>query len=290
MDGQSGSPRTRGRANWKEAVLRDPKSRHEGEDDGRPDIDPKGGSNEDGVRRRIVLGSALRAIAIGGIAAGGMIGCASTTRMLRELPDPDLPRGRSVPGTSRRRLEVDPEVESPAKVPGVLSRDAWTSARPNYRGMDRQKRLRYVTIHHDGLGKPLGSAGLAATKARLDLIRRSHVGKTRQWADIGYHYAIDRAGRIWECRPITYQGAHVRGHNEGNIGILVMGDFDLEKPSSGQLRALSGHVNALCLSLGIPKNQRGVRTHKEWPSAATACPGRHLQPKVSSLRARGFRA
>ena len=280
------SPRV---ANWKEAVLRNPKSRHDGQDDGRPEIDPEG-STEDGIRRRIVLGSALKAIAIGGLAAGGIVGCASTTRMLRTLPDPDLPSSGSVAGSSRRRLEVRPEVATPSGMPGVLARSSWTSARPNYRGMDQQQRLRHVTIHHDGLGKPLGSSGLAATKARLDLIRRSHVGKTRNWADIGYHYAIDRAGRVWECRPLAYQGAHVRGHNEGNIGILVIGDFDLERPSAAQVRALGGHVNALCLSFGIPKSQRGVRTHKEWPSAATACPGKYLQPKVNTLRAQGFRA
>ena len=63
-------------ANWKEAVLRNPKSRHDGQDDRRPEIDPEG-STEDGIRRRIVLGSALKAIAIGGLAAGGIVGCAS---------------------------------------------------------------------------------------------------------------------------------------------------------------------------------------------------------------------
>ena len=30
--------------------------------------------------------------------------------------------------------------------------------------------------------------------------------------DVGYHYAVDRAGRVWECRPLTWQGAHVRNH------------------------------------------------------------------------------
>ncbi len=154
--------------------------------------------------------------------------------------------------------------------------------------MERQGRLQFVTIHHDGLGTPLGTSRLADTKARLSLIRNSHVGRSRNWADIGYHYAIDRAGRVWECRPLAYQGAHVRGHNDGNIGILVMGDFDLEKPTSAQLRALGTHVNALCLSFGIQKSRNGVKTHKEWASAKTACPGRYLQPQVGSLRARGF--
>ena len=102
-------------ANWKEVVLRDPKSRYDGQDPGRPEIDPEG-SAVDGIRRRVMLGSALRAIAIGGLAAGGIVGCASTTRMLRTLPDPDLPTSGSVAGSSRRRLELTPEVKAPAGV------------------------------------------------------------------------------------------------------------------------------------------------------------------------------
>ena len=193
-----------------------------------------------------------------------------------------------VAGSSRRNLPEPAAPKPSAGMAGVLTRAEWTSARPNYRGMEKQGRLRFVTIHHDGLGTALGTSGLSATKARLSLIRNSHVGRSRNWADIGYHYAIDRAGRVWECRPLAYQGAHVRGHNDGNIGILVMGDFDIEKPTRAQLRALGTHVNALCLSFGIQKGGGGVKTHKEWSSAKTACPGRYLQPKVSSLRARGF--
>lgn len=190
-------------------------------------------------------------------------------------------------GTTPEILPVTPRPKSPEGLPGVLARRSWEPAsRPNFKGMDAQKRLRCVTIHHDGLKTPLRSSGLKASKARLDLIRRGHVDHNG-WADIGYHFAIDRSGRIWECRSLAYQGAHVRGRNEGNIGILVMGNFDIESPSSAQLRALCGHVNAICLSQGISKKQ--VRTHREWASAATACPGRNLQPKVNTLRARNFR-
>lgn len=251
--------------------------------------DPANAEDVRPMLRRDVLGSALRAMAIGGIASAGLIGCATTTRRTGSLPDPDLPGSTAVAGGSRRRMAAPAAPEVSAGMAGVLARSQWTTSRPNYRGMEKQQKLRAVTIHHDGLGKALGTSGITATKARLTLIRNSHVGRSRNWADIGYHYAIDRGGRIWECRPLGYQGAHVRGHNDGNIGILVMGDFDLERPSNAQLRALGTHVNALCLSFGIDKGRGGVKTHKEWASANTACPGRYLQPKVNSLRANGFR-
>ena len=72
--------------------MRDPKSRHDGHEEAPAEIDPEGSSGSF-VHRRMILGSALRTLAIGGLAAGGIVGCASTTRMLRSLPDPDLPRG-----------------------------------------------------------------------------------------------------------------------------------------------------------------------------------------------------
>ena len=279
--------------------MRDPKSRHDGYEEAPAEIDPEGSSGSF-VHRRMILGSALRTLAIGGLAAGGIVGCASTTRMLRSLPDPDLPRGGTgSTGGSRRRLDVTPEVAAPAGVSGVLARNSWTADRstyrPNYGRMDQQKSLRCITIHHDGLDQsrhPYGSSSRTAAQTRLKTIHSGHVGHNG-WADIGYHFASDRGGRVWECRPIAYQGAHVRHHNEGNIGILVMGNFDVQRPTSAQIRALGAQVNALCLSFGIPKTfdrRRGVGvcTHKEW-GAATACPGRNLQPKVDTLRARGFR-
>ncbi|MAC19287.1 MAG: hypothetical protein CMJ23_06325 [Phycisphaerae bacterium] len=238
------------------------------------------------LHRRDVLGSTLRALALGGVASVGLIGCATTTRRAGRLPDPDLPAVGT--GGGRTSLAFEPKTKAASGTTGTIARVRWAGGTPNVRGMNAQASLKYITIHHDGLPKPLVSAGFGPSKARLELIRTVHV-RDRRWADIGYHYAIDRNGRIWDCRPLRYEGAHVKSHNPGNIGILVLGNFDLEKPTSLQLRSLCTHVNALCLSHGIKKTKAAVRTHREWASASTACPGRYLQPKFSSLRARGFR-
>ena len=238
------------------------------------------------LHRRDVLGSTLRALALGGVASAGLIGCATTTRRAGRLPDPDLPAVGS--GGGRTSLAFEPAAKATSGTPGTIARVRWAGGTPNVRGMNAQSSLKYITIHHDGLPQPLASDGFGPSKARLELIRTVHV-RDRRWADIGYHYAIDRNGRIWDCRPLKYEGAHVKSHNPGNIGILVLGNFDLEKPTSLQLRSLCTQVNALCLSHGIKKTNAAVRTHREWASASTACPGRYLQPKFSSLRARGFR-
>jgi len=49
----------------------------------------------------------------------------------------------------------------------------------------------------------------------------------RRWRDIGYHFLIDGKGRIFEGNlGGKYSvGAHTYYHNEGSIGIALMGDF-----------------------------------------------------------------
>lgn len=49
----------------------------------------------------------------------------------------------------------------------------------------------------------------------------------RRWRDIGYHFLIDGAGRIFEgSLGGKYSvGAHTYYHNDGTIGIALMGDF-----------------------------------------------------------------
>ena len=89
-------------------------------------------------------------------------------------------------------------------------------------------------------------------------------------------------GALWQGRAIRWQGAHVQFRNEGNIGILVMGNFDLQTPTVAQLVTLKRVLRELRATYGIKRGR--VYTHKEWPGAQTACPGRTLQPKVGEIR------
>jgi hypothetical protein len=47
--------------------------------------------------------------------------------------------------------------------------------------------------------------------------------RDRGWRDIGYHYLIDRDGKVGPGRPVERTGAHVAGHNTGTIGIALFG-------------------------------------------------------------------
>ena len=57
---------------------------------------------------------------------------------------------------------------------------------------------------------------------------------------------------MWEARPLVYQGAHVKDHNPGNIGVVVLGNFEQQAPSEAQLAAVRKHLSALMRAYGCP--------------------------------------
>lgn len=209
-------------------------------------------------------------------------GCA--TGRTGDLPGPiwpDLETECKVPPAPPVISNVTPTVTplEPA-MEGVLPRSAWARGAPVCSAMNPMLPVKYITVHHDGLPRPLTSTDETVSKARIETIRNGHRGKG--WGDIGYHFVIDRNGRVWEGRAINWQGAHVEKCNEGNIGICCMGNFDEQAPSSAQLAGLERQLKVLMVMYGVPKSR--VYTHQEWPSAKTACPGKSMQAKVLALR------
>lgn len=135
-----------------------------------------------------------------------------------------------------------------------------------------------ITIHHEGW-TAVNFTSKSTTAERIEKIRKYHTGEKR-WGDIGYHYIVDRAGRVWEGRPIQYQGAHVSKNNENNVGILVLGNFEKQSPSSDQLKGLYSTVDALAGKYKVKTSL--VRSHRE--INPTTCPGKNLQNKMNALR------
>lgn len=226
-----------------------------------------------------------RAVLFAGLAGAAFLaGCGGTARSARALPGPAwdasvLDRPRPMPGPPPSG--ADPRTA--AAIPGVIARSAWTSAEPDQSNMDRMLPIRYITVHHD-------AQATDATNERevigiLERIRRFH-RYNREWADIGYHFAIDRAGRVWEGRPLAWQGAHVKDYNEGNIGVMLLGNFDEQTPSAMQIGVLRDHLTTLRHMFNVPVSR--VMTHQEW--SPTRCPGLHLQSEMVRMRRTGLLA
>jgi hypothetical protein len=195
---------------------------------------------------------------------------------------------------SERAASTGPSVGAAAEghgvagghVPGVRPRTVWSRGEPDTSLMNPMLPVRYVTVHHDGLDRLETATDAASMAERIELYRVGH--RARGWGDIGYHFVIDRSGVVWEARSLKWQGAHVKDRNEGNVGILVMGNFEIQHPTPEQLAALRTHLYAVCAYFSVPWTR--VFSHREWPGAQTLCPGQNLQVEFVALRNREVRA
>ena len=95
------------------------------------------------------------------------------------------------------------------------------------------------------------------------------------WSDIGYHFLIDRDGKVVTGRPIERAGAHAKGHNATSIGISLFGghgstrtDQFLDNFTPEQDKALRNLIQKL--EVQYPTIHK-IIGHNE--VSAKACPG-----------------
>jgi hypothetical protein len=169
-----------------------------------------------------------------------------------------------------------------------LDRTAWRAARmkPNHDPMVTPYR---ITVHHTA--EPFHGTTTAATVAQMQFLQRLHQ-VDNGWADIGYHYLIDRAGRLIEGRPVDVQGAHASGNNNiGNIGICVIGNFSsqpergadylrAQHPTQEQMATLERVLDELRANYAIKRGN--VQSHHEY--TGTECPGPYLEDWTKRYR------
>lgn len=243
---------------------------------------------ENAISRRAALQRGLIGAAALSSVSALLVGCSSGSSQRRaDLPGvkwPDEPlRGSTktwrplAESPSARPLPQAPVVDIPS---GVIPRSAWAKGALVPQLMDRAQRYYRITVHHDGMS-PFTATDQYSAATRLELIRQSH--RKRDFGDIGYHYLIDPAGRIWQGRPLEWQGAHVRANNQGNLGICMLGNYQQQSPTSTQLAALDRFVAEQMRIYNI--RVQNVVTHQEL--APTLCPGAKLQAAMVRSRKAG---
>ena len=185
------------------------------------------------------------------------------------------------PWSARSRRKSRP---GPAAGPiRIHSRKEWGARPAAVNRTTPMGRIYRITIHHSGF--PCPDSSPAAVEALIRTIQKNHKHKTTNgegWADVGYHFLIDPAGRIWQGRSLRYQGAHAGNHrlNKGNIGICLLGNFQDHPPSPAQMKGLEKLLRFLMKKYRIPASR--IYTHRELKS--TACPGRYAQRAINQLR------
>jgi hypothetical protein len=121
--------------------------------------------------------------------------------------------------------------------PPIIARRAWAGLRggsepPAYGD------VRLMFVHHS-----VNANGYSAGEvpAMLLAIYQFH-RYVRGWNDIGYNFAIDAYGRIWEAREggidQAVVGAQAGGYNLESAGVVMLGTFTAALPSAAALAAL----------------------------------------------------
>ena len=152
---------------------------------------------------------------------------------------------------------------------GVLGRGRMQSVPRTWVPRNKSERWECIVVHHSAT--PMGGA------ARFD---RAH--RERGFDELGYHFVIGNGTETGDGQvevgprwPKQKWGAHAKTpdnrYNDFGVGICLVGNFDLTRPTDQQVRSLSKLVAFLMHTYHIPADR--VVGHGD-TGKATECPGR----------------
>lgn len=132
-----------------------------------------------------------------------------------------------------------------------------------------------ITLHHE--------AGNSSFEAVNEYHRQKWNSISNLGFYCGYHYYINKVGKVYQARKDDEMGIHTRDNNAGNIGICLEGNFMVEKPTEVQISALVSLTDRLKASYGIAE----VKAHRDYNK--TECCGDELykwilEQKISWLK------
>jgi peptidoglycan hydrolase-like amidase len=144
------------------------------------------------------------------------------------------------------------------------------------------KEVKLLTVHHSAL---LVQGDPRPAVERVRALYKYHA-LSKSWGDIGYQFVIDENGQVYEGRlgGKYVVGGHAYCNNVGTIGIVLMGNFEIEQPSQGQAKSLQRLLSGLAKDYNIDVS-KSVQFHgKTFDSPivrhkdllSTLCPGYYV--------------
>jgi len=164
----------------------------------------------------------------------------------------------------------------------IITREEWKAKSPRTPFIKHFPRK--ITVHHQGgtdAYPDIHQLNCFEGAKTMRAIQSFHQNG-RGWSDISYHAVIAPNGDIYQGRPFDVVGAHVKNNNTGNIGIMIIGNFEVEKPTPEQIKSLKEliiYLKTIFIQLEIPKCIHG---HKEF--MMTDCPGKNLFPIILDIK------
>lgn len=183
-----------------------------------------------------------------------------------------------------------------------VERSDWAAHKNRSRKMHDDWDYTKIAIHHAGRSFMCGPAAL-----QLQDIQDMQMNRGADaMDDIGYHYALDCFGNVFEGRDIRFKGESVHHYNTGVIGIVLMENLSISEeghdsvagvrkflhrigfdptPSipEAQRQSIAKFINILCDFFHIST----LGGHREFPGQlgeGKICPGDIGLALVSELR------
>ncbi|MDJ0460357.1 N-acetylmuramoyl-L-alanine amidase [Streptomyces sp. H27-C3] len=192
--------------------------------------------------------------------------------------------------------------------PRIITRKGWGADETmRERKLGYTKTVKAAFVHHSATGNNYTCKQASSV---LRSIYRYHV-KSSGWRDLGYNFAVDKCGNIYEGRaggvakPVL--GAHTLGFNTNSTGIAVLGSYTSSNPPAAAVDAVA-RITAWKLGLhganprakttlksgggNLYKKGRNVRLnvisgHRD--GFATECPGIRLYNRLGTARSSSAR-
>jgi hypothetical protein len=193
----------------------------------------------EGLQLHFVSAAAVTAPAAGGAADRAAVG---------EAVDRTAAAARALP-------LAQPQLQAGPGQPPIIARRAWAGdLEPRFPPLYGDVRLAFV---HHSVNANGYSSGEVAAMLRSIYYFHTHV---RGWNDIGYNFAVDAYGRIWEARAggidQAVVGAQAGGYNAESFGAVLLGDYEATLPTTAARSALA-HLVAWKLAFhGVPISGR----------------------------------
>lgn len=96
---------------------------------------------------------------------------------------------------------------------------------------------------------------------------------------VSYHFLVFPDGTVKDTRPVNEIGFHAGNFpvNLVSIGVCLIGNFETDKPTEKQSKALKTLLGSLTKQYKIPLSN--IKLHKEVRLSPTLCPGKHITHK-----------
>lgn len=136
------------------------------------------------------------------------------------------------------------------------------------------RKIDYIVVH--------SSASPEGREDTVEDIHRWH--KARGFKDIGYHFIIELDGIVFEGRPISQQGAHVKGFNKNSIGVCYIGGTSNDrdrKPKDTRTPEQKPSLRKLLSDLKDMFPNAKIVGHRDL--TATACPSFDARAEYSDI-------